>query len=229
MPSAFHPGQTVIDTPTVYLYAVLMTSFTARIAALLVALAAALFVSACTESGQAGAGESDGHTDHQTSESSDNGAQSAHNADDVTFTQQMMVHHKQALELTDLARDRSTDPALLELAAGIAAAQGPEIGQMAEMLRSWGQNPDAGMDHSAHMSMPGMVPADTMGRLRSLNGKDFDTLWLESMISHHQGAIQMAKAELADGDNAGAKDLAQHIVDTQQAEIDRMQQMLGGE
>ena len=76
--------------------------------------------------------------------------------------------------------------------------------------------------------MPGMVDDAALSRLRSLSGKEFDTLWLESMISHHQGAVEMAKAELANGQDAGAKEMAQHIVDTQQAEIDQMKQMLGG-
>jgi uncharacterized protein (DUF305 family) len=65
-------------------------------------------------------------------------------------------------------------------------------------------------------------------RLNSLSGAEFDEVWLESMIGHHQGAIEMAKAEIANGDNEDAKRLAQSIVDTQQAEIGQMNQMLGG-
>jgi uncharacterized protein (DUF305 family) len=208
-----------------------MTSLATRILVLLAALATVVALAGCTSPESADAG--DGHTGHEHSGSAapapaDSADQQGHNADDVTFAQQMTAHHKQALELTDLARDRSTDPALLELSAAIAAAQGPEIGQMAAMLRSWGQNPDADMGHGGHSSMAGMVDSATMDRLRSLNGKEFDTLWLESMISHHQGAVEMAKAEIANGDNAEAKQLAERIVDTQQAEIDQMKQMLGG-
>jgi len=76
--------------------------------------------------------------------------------------------------------------------------------------------------------MQGMVDAATMAKLESLNGAEFDKLWLESMISHHQGAIEMAKAELANGDNVDAKSLATNIVTTQEAEIGQMKQMLGG-
>jgi uncharacterized protein (DUF305 family) len=61
-----------------------------------------------------------------------------------------------------------------------------------------------------------------------LNAAEFDKLWLESMISHHQGAIEMAKAEITNGDNVDAKALAKNIVTTQEAEIGRMKQMLGG-
>ena len=61
-----------------------------------------------------------------------------------------------------------------------------------------------------------------------LNGAEFDKLWLASMISHHEGAIEMAKAEIANGDNVDAKTLAKNIVATQGAEIGQMKQMLGG-
>jgi uncharacterized protein (DUF305 family) len=76
--------------------------------------------------------------------------------------------------------------------------------------------------------MQGMVDEATMSKLKSLNGAEFDKLWLESMISHHQGAIEMAKAEIANGDNVDAKSLAQNIVTTQEGEIGQMKQMLGG-
>ena len=76
--------------------------------------------------------------------------------------------------------------------------------------------------------MQGMVDEATMTKLESLNGPEFDTLWLESMIGHHQGAIEMAKAEIANGENVDAKRMAQTIIDTQQAEIGQMKQMLGG-
>ncbi|MBO0678533.1 DUF305 domain-containing protein [Mycolicibacterium sp. S2-37] len=202
-----------------------MTSTATRISALFVAFAAALLLSACTPTEQA----SDGHTDHTHSAGENSAEHGPHNAADISFAQNMLPHHKQALELVDLARANSTDPALLELAAAIADAQGPEIGQMSEMLRSWGQDPDAAMDHSGHdMSMTGMVDTATMQRLGSLRGAEFDTLWLQSMISHHEGAIEMARTELADGQNAEAKTLAEHIVSTQEAEITQMKQMLEG-
>ena len=75
--------------------------------------------------------------------------------------------------------------------------------------------------------MAGMVDEATMAQLKTLNGTAFDTLWLQSMIGHHQGAIEMAKAELANGQNVDAKQLAQNIINAQQAEIDQMQKMLG--
>jgi uncharacterized protein (DUF305 family) len=67
-----------------------------------------------------------------------------------------------------------------------------------------------------------------MTTLQSLNGAEFDKLWLESMISHHQGAIEMAKAEIANGANVDAIGLAKSIVTAQETEIGQMKQMLGG-
>ena len=76
--------------------------------------------------------------------------------------------------------------------------------------------------------MAGMVDDATMARLQSLQGAEFDTLWLQSMISHHQGAIEMAKAEVANGQNDDIKRMAQTMIDAQQAEINQMNQMLEG-
>jgi uncharacterized protein (DUF305 family) len=77
-------------------------------------------------------------------------------------------------------------------------------------------------------AMAGMVDEATMKRLATLKGAEFDTLWLQSMIGHHEGAIAMANTEIADGANPDAKALAEQIVTAQKAEIDQMKQMLGG-
>ena len=120
----------------------------------------------------------------------------------------------------------------------------PEIETMKVFLVQWtggeapagagGQersDPGSGTGHQGHdmgtMQMPGMVDDGTMTKLASTNGAEFDTLWLESMIGHHEGAIAMAKTELADGANADAKKLAQDIATAQEAEITQMKQILG--
>jgi uncharacterized protein (DUF305 family) len=201
-----------------------MTSVPARLFAVLAALAVALFVSSCSSQ------ESDGNTDQQnTDEPVITGEPAGFNADDVAFATNMIPHHEQAVEMSALVGDRSTNPELIELAKKISAAQEPEIQIMKVFLVQWKENPDTGSGHGAHGStMAGMVDEATMTRLESLNGAEFDTLWLESMIGHHQGAIEMAKAEIANGENVDAKGLAQTIIDTQQAEIGQMKQMLGG-
>ena len=117
--------------------------------------------------------------------------------------------------MSALVPDRSTNPAVIELAADISAAQGPEIETMKAFLVQWNGR-RAGRASSRgpraawrRMQMPGMVDDGTMSKLESLKGAEFDTLWLQSMIGHHEGAIEMANTEIADGANADAKKLAQ--------------------
>jgi uncharacterized protein (DUF305 family) len=201
-----------------------MTSVPRRVAAALAALTVALFVSSC------GSPASDGHTDHPHSdEPVITGQPAAYNADDVAFATNMIPHHQQAVDLSAMVPDRSTNAELVALAQQISAAQQPEINVMKVFLVQWNENPDTNSGHEGHgNTMAGMVDEATMTKLESLNGQEFDKLWLESMISHHQGAIEMAKAEIANGDNVDAKTLAKSIVTTQEAEIGQMKQMLGG-
>jgi uncharacterized protein (DUF305 family) len=196
----------------------------ARVVTAMVAMAAALVLSSCSSPA------SDGHTDHQHPDDPVITAQPAgNNADDVAFATNMIPHHQQAVDLSAMVPDRSANAELIALAKQIAAAQQPEIEIMKVFLVQWNENPATNSGHAGHGStMAGMVDAATMTKLESLNGAEFDKLWLESMISHHQGAIDMAKAEIANGDNVDAKTLAKNIVATQGTEIGQMKQMLGG-
>lgn len=210
------------------------TSATGRIAALIAAAATALFLSACTETPA-----SDDHAGHSQGAESSAPAPSGEspaalpagvNDADVDFAKGMIPHHEQAVQMSELVPDRSSDPAVIELAAAISKAQEPEIETMQRFLTEW--TGSAATGHEGHdmgaMGMQGMVDGATMKRLGTLKGAEFDTLWLQSMIGHHEGAIAMANTEIADGADADAKDLAAEIVKTQQAEIDQMKQMLGG-
>jgi uncharacterized protein (DUF305 family) len=197
---------------------------TARVAAALVALAVALVVSSCGNS------KSDSHAAPTTSDTPViTGQPAGYNADDVAFATNMIPHHQQAVDLSALVPDRSTNAQLVALAQQISAEQQPEINVMKVFLVQWNENPDTNSAHSGHGNpMQGMVDAATMTKLTSRSGAEFDRLWLESMISHHQGAIEMAKAEIANGDNVDAKTLAKNIVTSQESEIGQMKQMLGG-
>ena len=215
-----------------------MKSFIAALAA----AATALLLSSCTSPA------SDGHADHQqSSQSSQSGQPAGFNADDVAFATDMIPHHQQAVEMAAMVPDRSTNPAVLKLAADISAAQGPEIETLKVFLVQWKQGsdtpqdtpapsatPDDPADHQGHggmdpsMNMQGMVDAAAIANLASLKGPEFDKSWMQAMISHHEGAIEMANAEIAGGANVDAKSLAQQIVTAQQGEITQMKQMLGG-
>ena len=199
---------------------------TARVTAVIAALTTAAFLSACTSPPA-----SDGHTDHSHDSETSAAAQGADfNEADVRFATDMIPHHQQAVELSALVPERSSDPALVELAAAISAAQKPEIETLKVFLVQWNGGESSPGAHEGHDmgSMDGMVDEPTMARLKTLRGAEFDTLWLQSMIGHHEGAIAMADTEIADGTNADAKALDTQIATTQKAEIDQMKQMLEG-
>ena len=150
------------------------------------------------------------------------------NADDVMFAQMMIPHHEQAVEMSDIALDPTIGAGeeVLALAREIKDAQDPEITQMTDLLTSWGQpiSMDSSMDHSSMMS--GMLSYEELQNLGTLRGTTFDTAWLEAMIKHHEGAIQMANDVLRDGINAEVRALAQEIIAAQQTEIDLMRALL---
>ena len=202
-------------------------SFSRMIAAL-AALATALVLSACSASPDAG----DGHAGHTSVEQTPaiSGEPAGFDADDIAFATAMIPHHQQAVDLAALVPGRTTNADVTALAQRISAAQEPEITTMKAFLVQWKENPGDGTEqggHGGHEAMTGMVDDATMEKLKASSGSEFDTLWLKSMIGHHQGAIEMARAELANGQNVDAKSLAQNIIDTQQAEIEQMQTMLG--
>lgn len=201
-----------------------MTATHMRIAAAVAALSATIALSAC------GTATKEDRSAAETATSASASPVADHNTDDVMFAQMMIPHHQQAVELAALVPDRSTDPAVIQLAAAIAAQQQPEIDAMKAMLVQWEVKPDQMVHEGGHAGMPmaGMVDDSTMVKLEALKGADFDRLWLTSMIGHHEGAIEMAKVEIADGSNVDMIGLAKAIVTAQQAEIDQMNQMLTG-
>ncbi|MER7416655.1 DUF305 domain-containing protein [Micromonospora peucetia] len=148
---------------------------------------------------------------------------------DAMFAQMMIPHHRQAVEMADLAATRAADPEVKRLAEEIKAAQAPEIATMSGWLAAWGRpvpSPGAEMPHMDH-GMPGMMSDADMTKLAAASGREFDRQFLTMMIAHHEGAVTMARDEIARGVNAEAKALAGQIVSSQQAEIDTMRKILG--
>jgi len=152
----------------------------------------------------------------------------AHNDADTMFAQMMIVHHEGAIEMADLAVENAGSEEVRTLAEGISAAQGPEIEQMTSWLEAWGEDtaPMDGMEGHGGMDMEGMSQEEAMAELGNLSGAEFDKRFLELMTAHHEGAVEMSETELADGENPQALELAQKIIDDQQAEIAEMEQML---
>ncbi|MBB5157502.1 DUF305 domain-containing protein [Saccharopolyspora phatthalungensis] len=146
---------------------------------------------------------------------------------DVTFAQQMIPHHQQAIQMSQMVQARSQNPQVKELAGRIEAAQQPEIQTMTGWLQSWGK-PVPTMGPGMMQHQPGMPSMEDMSRMMGTSGPDFDRMFLQMMIAHHEGAVQMAKTEQAQGQYPDAKQLARNIETSQTAEIAEMQQMLGG-
>lgn len=139
-------------------------------------------------------------------------------ADDLMFASMMVPHHEQAVLMSDLALEKSTDPEILALANEIKNAQAPEI---TEML-SWGASMMG--SHAGHM-MSGMLSEQELEQLRQASGAAFDQLFLEGMIKHHEGAVEMAN-EVINSANSRVSGLAKTIIETQNAEILKMKELL---
>ncbi len=156
-----------------------------------------------------------------------------HNDADVRFATGMIPHHAQAIQMADLAAERAVSAEVKELAAKVKSAQTPEIQQLSGWLTGWGAPVPAtsgsmAMDHGAgqHGGMVGMMSEQEMSALAAASGTAFERLWLQMMIKHHEGAVTMARTQLAQGGNASAKELAQAIVTSQSAEIATMKGLL---
>lgn len=152
---------------------------------------------------------------------------------DVTFATEMIPHHQQAVEMAELAADRARSPEVRQLAEDIEAAQDPEIQAMTQWLKDWGQEVQSGsmdhgdMGHGDSEEMPGMMDETEMRRLTESEGAAFDRMFMQMMVEHHEGAIEMARTVQANGENPGAVALAEQIEADQEAEIATMKELLG--
>lgn len=199
------------------------------------ALSAALPLTACADAGAPDVGSPPTAT--ASAAAGDGGGTSAaseRNDADIAFAQGMIPHHAQAIEMSDvlLAKD-GVDERVRALAEQVKAAQTPEIEHMTGWLADWdAAMPETGapeaLDHSemGH-GAGGMMSEQDMAALSEADGPAASRLFLEQMIAHHRGAIDMAQAEVAEGRNQQAVELAQTVIDAQQAEIDEMEALLG--
>jgi uncharacterized protein (DUF305 family) len=180
---------------------------------ILLALAAAILLTACNQGGQ-------------DQEQSTAPAKAAPNNADIAFTQNMIPHHQQAIAMANLVDSHTDRPQLHKLADSIQRTQDQEISQMQGWLRSWGKPMTPSGGHGGHgdTEMPGTMSEADMSRLMEATGTEFDLAFVEMMAAHHQGAIDMAKTELKDGSLPTVTRLAEQIIDTQQDEIDQLHQ-----
>jgi len=153
------------------------------------------------------------------------------NTADIEFAQGMIAHHEQAIEMAEIALDPNAgaSPEVLDLATRIAGAQDSEVELMTGWLTAAGESVTMDMSDGHDMSsMDGMMTAEQMDGLTKMTGPEFDQMWLEMMIAHHEGAITQSDAVKANGSNADVLALADQIITAQQAEITEMQALLQG-
>lgn len=168
------------------------------------------------------------------SDSGGSSSSSDFNDADVTFVQGMIPHHEQAVEMADLALKNADSEDVRALAEQIKGAQDPEIKSMKGFLEDWGKEESkdsGGMDGMGESEMgdsgsTGMMSDEEMADLEAASGAEFDKMFLEMMMEHHEGAISMAETEQADGESSDAKDLAGKIIKAQKAEITEMKALL---
>lgn len=168
---------------------------------------------------------------------------------DVGFAQDMRVHHLQAVTMAGIERDRTTDPVLRGIAFDIESTQLAQSSEMAGWLTVWGQPdlPSVGAGHMAWMSegsmaghsdgeggtttgavqrMPGMATTDELNQLRKLSGRDLDVLFLQLMLRHHQGGLEMSEYAAEHASEGYVRNLAAKIVTSQQNEATLMTKYL---
>lgn len=190
------------------------------------AAVSALVLAGCSNGNGGMSGMDHGGSNSSSSPSSATTAAADFNDADVTFAQSMIMHHQQAIEMSDMLLEKDdVDSQVAELAQRIKDAQQPEIDTMNEWLISWGQ-PDHDMSNMGDMGeMGGMSQAD-MDALEAASGQEANSLFLEQMTAHHKGAIEMAQTETTSGQNADAVALAEKIISDQTSEISEMDSLL---
>jgi uncharacterized protein (DUF305 family) len=158
------------------------------------------------------------------------------NSVDAGFARDMATHHQQAVTMAGYVRDNPSNIDVANVAYDIETEQSVEMGTMEGWLGTWGVSRTSGtpmswmkgmhMHVSANGLMPGMATPAQMTKLLSLHGKPMDILFLQLMIHHHQGGVQMAQYAEQHATEAYVRTLAGHMLAQQNTEIVQMEQML---
>jgi uncharacterized protein (DUF305 family) len=146
-------------------------------------------------------------------------------AADLAFVEAMVAHHEQAVELADLAPNRAADPELADLASRMRAVQAAEVESMRSWLERRRTRDLSGDDHDHAEAMRGEISRSTLDRAAALDGAAFDALFIDAMVSHHLGAIEMAEARLAEAGDPAVARWARAIATSQSLEIDRLREI----
>jgi uncharacterized protein (DUF305 family) len=204
-------------------YADDVPSLTTRLAATLTAWCVAVLLSSCSGSPSA---------DHAHSNQSDDkpvitGEPAPYNPADVAFANDATAREEQGISMSRLVPDHSQNPDVVAFAAKAVAALQVDTQVLKALRAQWKES----QDNPTGTEGPPTAPSDpdnnpALARLASMHGPEFDTLWLNSMISLYQATVGLANGEVANGKNVDAASLAKQIVKARQADITDMQQIL---
>ncbi|MEU8517441.1 DUF305 domain-containing protein [Kitasatospora sp. NPDC048722] len=162
----------------------------------------------------------------------------ADDSPEAGFARDMATHHQQAVDLSFIVRDRTSDEPTRTLAFDIINTQANQRGMMMGWLDQWGLSQHSpakpmawmnmGHDYQAHDGslMPGMATNAQLAKLRTLSGKDAEVYYLQLMIEHHKGGVEMAQGYVDLAKNDSEKRLAQSMVIAQTSELELMTDML---
>lgn len=156
---------------------------------------------------------------------------------DVGFARDMAVHHQQAVLMSELLRERGSDAELKAIAVDMVLTQTNQVGQMQGWLALWGE-PFAtdeppmrwmGGSHAHHAAdapMTGMATQEQLNSLEGASGVDAERTYLELMIPHHQGGVEMAQHAVDHASLPAVRELAQSMLQAQATELETLQKFL---
>jgi uncharacterized protein (DUF305 family) len=148
--------------------------------------------------------------------------------EDITFVQMMLAHDRQTVQICDLLlAKRDVDPPVRVLAEQMQRSRLPEIDRMTRWLSAWGID-ESPLDHAHAGRTHGLLRPGQLASFERAAGPVAQRAFVETMISHDQGALEISATVLGTGTDPGVKALAESTVVTGKAEIARLETMLGG-
>jgi len=140
---------------------------------------------------------------------------------DGAFIAGMIPHHQMAIEMAEMAQERAKHPEIEEMAGAVIEAQSEEIDELSAIHEDLFGEPVAQGDHGT-LGLPASEMGMDMEMSMLEDAKRFDQMFIDMMVPHHQGAIRMARIELAEGEDSRLQELSTAIIDAQSREIEQM-------
>jgi len=149
-----------------------------------------------------------------------NSGSASFNGTDVAFAQMMIPDHQMVAKMAKLAAGKASSAALKTLATQLQKGQPQTVDMLQSMLKTWGKSSD-----TTGMTMPGAMTEQDMTMLKSMKGMNFDMMFAQIMIKHHEASIKMAQDEQTKGANADAKAMAGEMMTTQKAQVEKLRKI----